>query len=63
MVTDQHMLIMVTQLGGDMNDLNFDIYAMVKPKTDDDVLQLLKELESEIAFLGVIVDDIFGVKE
>lgn len=46
-----------------MDDLNFDIYAMIDPKTDQDILQLLKELEIEIEFLDVVVDKIFGVEE
>jgi hypothetical protein len=31
-----------------MDDLKFDIYAMVKPKTEADILALLAEARSEL---------------
>lgn len=39
-------------------DLEFDIYAMVNPKTPDDVLGLCKEALSELASINQILDDL-----
>lgn len=41
-----------------MDDLKFDIYAMVKPKTEADVLLILDEMIMELKRLNEILDSI-----
>lgn len=39
-----------------MKDLNFDIYAMVEPKTGADVLALLDEALAELDNINLLLD-------
>lgn len=41
-----------------MDDLNFDIYAMVEPKTPQDLINLCNEALAELKIVNGILDDI-----
>lgn len=43
----------------DMNDLNFDIYAMIKPKTDADISAMLDEALAELKNFNRLWDELF----
>lgn len=44
------------------NLLNFDIYAMVQPKTSADLVMILKEALSEIENINSALDDILAAE-
>lgn len=41
-------------------NLGFDIYAMVNPKSEQDVLNLLDEALSELGNIHRILDDVYA---
>lgn len=41
-----------------MSCLNFDLYAMVKPKAPEDVLAVLQEAIAELKNVGDILDNL-----
>lgn len=44
------------------NLLNFDIYAMVQPKTSGDLVMILNEALSEIENINAALDEILAVE-
>jgi hypothetical protein len=43
-----------------LNDLKFDIYAMVKPKSPEDIIALCHEALSELGEINQVLDEILG---
>jgi hypothetical protein len=41
-----------------MDELKFDIYAMVRPQSHADLLQLAREALAELAIINAILDDL-----